>query len=130
MVETRAITKAQRARALASPLKVQQADPEAPAQYFVDWIEQQSRGVVGQPREDLVVTTTLDEPLEQRAAQALSRTVAAARGQGVEQGALMSVDGAGRIRAMVGGVDYVSSPYNRAVLSRRQTGRPGSPSST
>ena len=122
MVETRAITKAQRARALASPLKVQQADPEAPAQYFVDWIEQQSRGVVGQPREDLVVTTTLDEPMEQRAAQALSRTVAAARGQGVEQGALMSVDGAGRIRAMVGGVDYVSSPYNRAVLSRRQTG--------
>ncbi|WP_204315247.1 penicillin-binding transpeptidase domain-containing protein, partial [Klebsiella pneumoniae] len=42
--------------------------------------------------------------------------------QGATQAAVVAVDGAGRIRAMVGGVDYAASPFNRAVDAHRQAG--------
>ncbi len=38
------------------------------------------------------------------------------------QGALVAIDVDGAVRAMVGGVDYQKSQYNRAVTSRRQPG--------
>jgi len=34
----------------------------------------------------------------------------------------VALDGAGRVRAMIGGVDYASGPYNRAVDAHRQAG--------
>jgi len=48
--------------------------------------------------------------------------VAAARSQGVEQGALVSLDGEGRVRAYVGGANYLQSQYDRATQARRQAG--------
>jgi penicillin-binding protein 1A len=53
---------------------------------------------------------------------ALRKTVTAHEKQGVGQAALVAVDGAGRVRAMVGGVDYAKGPYNRAVDAHRQAG--------
>ena len=35
---------------------------------------------------------------------------------------MVSLDGWGRVRAMVGGVDYAKAPYNRAVDAHRQAG--------
>ena len=121
MVETGAITPAQRSQALKRPLKVYKTDPDAPAQYFVDWVDQQVRRTVGEPRQDLVVETTLDRGMEQSAAAAV-RTVAAQVEGGQVQAALVALDGSGRVRAMVGGTDYRSSPFNRAVAARRQAG--------
>src|SRR5262249_55087501 len=40
----------------------------------------------------------------------------------VSQGALVSVDGTGAVRAMVGGYDYASSQFDRASEARRQPG--------
>ena len=38
------------------------------------------------------------------------------------EGALVSIDADGAVRAVVGGADYQQSQYNRAVTSRRQPG--------
>jgi len=120
MVDTGAITPAERAHALAHPPKIYAADPARPAQYFVDWTDQQVRRLTGPPVEDLVVQTTLDMPMQQDAARA-AREVLAQERSGL-QAALVAVDSQGAVRAMVGGADYGASPFNRAVLARRQAG--------
>ncbi|MFN3523753.1 MAG: transglycosylase domain-containing protein [Phenylobacterium sp.] len=122
MVETGAITAADRAKALSRPARALRAAPALPAQYFVDWVDGQTRQIVGKPKQDLVVETTLDLSMEQAGAEAARATLAARKSQGIEQAALVAVDGQGRVRAMVGGLDYAASPYNRAVLARRQAG--------
>ena len=122
MADTGAISAAQRARALASPLRLRIADTTLPAQYFVDWVDQQRRQLIPRPAQDLVVETTLDLT-EEAGADAASRAVLTRdAAQGVEQAALVTLDGAGRVRAMIGGRDYHAGPFNRAVQARRQAG--------
>ncbi len=48
--------------------------------------------------------------------------MAAAKGSGVEQAAMVSIDGEGRIRAYVGGVSYLQSQFDRAAMAKRQAG--------
>ena len=122
MVETHAITPEQRADAFAHPVKVSKTLASAYIQYFVDWVDNQTRQLVGQPTQDLVVETTLDLPLDGLAANAVRATVAKDYNQGVQQAALVSVDGAGRVRALIGGADYGESQFNRAVEAKRQAG--------
>jgi penicillin-binding protein 1A len=122
MVETGAILPSDRARALSQSPKVWKTAPTAPAQYFVDWLDGQTAKLTGAPRQDMVVETTLDLPVEQAASDTASDTVARYAKQKVAQAAVVSVDGVGRIRAMVGGIDYSTSPFNRAVDAHRQAG--------
>ena len=123
MVDTGAITPAQRARALARPLKVQKRASTASARWFVDWAAPQAMRLAGgAARGDLVVETTLDLALQDRAAAALDAAVARGAGQGVQEGALVALDGQGRVRVMAGGADYDRSQYNRVVQARRQAG--------
>jgi penicillin-binding protein 1A len=122
MVATGAITPAQRTRAEAQTPKVWKLAANAPAQYFVDWLEPWTRQQVGNSRQDVVVETTLDLPTETAAGDAARVAVARFARQDASQVALVALDGQGRIRAMVGGVDYTASPYNRAVNARRQAG--------
>ncbi|MBI1196372.1 MAG: PBP1A family penicillin-binding protein [Phenylobacterium sp.] len=122
MVETGSITAAQRDKAAAQKPKVWATSPTAPAQYFVDWIDGQVRQMVPKPTADLTVETTLDGPMEQAAGAAAKAVVDAHKAQLTDQAAVVAVDGEGRVRTMVGGTDYVTAPYNRAVLARRQAG--------
>jgi penicillin-binding protein 1A len=122
MVETNAITEAQRRHAEAHPGRAFKEAPGAPAQYFVDWMDAKTRQLVGQPKEDLVVQTTLDSELETRAAEAAKAVVLGHARQGVQQAALVSLDGSGRVRALVGGVDYARSQFDRALDAHRQAG--------
>ena len=64
MVETGAITPAQRAQAAAKKPTVWRTAPNAPAQYFIDWLDGETRRLVGNPKQDLVIETTLDAQLE------------------------------------------------------------------
>ncbi len=121
MVETGAITSAQRAHALSRPLKVYRTDPSGPAQYFVDWVDQQARRTIGTPRQDLVVQTTLDASMEADAARAEESATRDREGAGLEA-ALVALDGSGAVRAMFGGETYVPNGFNRAVQARRQAG--------
>ncbi len=122
MVDTGAITAGQRDKALAEKPKVWKTSPTAPAQYFVDWLDGQTRAAVGPLKQDLVVDTTLDLPSEIAAGEAAKAVSARYAKQGVEQAAVVTLDGFGRVRAMVGGVDYQSAPFNRAADAHRQAG--------
>ncbi len=73
----------------------------------------------------LQVYTTLDPRLQALAQQVVTRGVEEARRAGlrVTQGALVAVEPrTGRILAMVGGVDFQRSQFNRAWQARRQPG--------
>ncbi|MCR5875246.1 PBP1A family penicillin-binding protein [Phenylobacterium sp. J426] len=122
MVETGAISPAQRAKALAETPRIWKTAPNAAAQYFIDWIDDQVAPVAGKVRQDVVVETTLDMPMEQAAFDAARSTVARHKAARAEQAAVVAVDGAGRVRVMVGGTDYVRAPYNRAASAKRQAG--------
>jgi penicillin-binding protein 1A len=121
MVETHVISAAQRARALATRPRVYDQDPALPAQYFLDWLDPQVRRSLGALNTDLVVETTLDLPMEQAGAASVQAVVEHDRTRG-EEAALVALDGEGRVRAMVGGSDYSTQPYNRATRALRQAG--------
>ncbi|MDO9247598.1 MAG: penicillin-binding protein 1A [Phenylobacterium sp.] len=122
MVRTRAITPEQRAEAFKTPVRVNPVLANQRAQYFTDWVDDQVRSLVGEPTEDLVVETTLDLPIQTAAEQALRRGVTGSKAQGVGQGALVAIDGEGRIRAYVGGSSYADSQFDRATMAQRQAG--------
>jgi penicillin-binding protein 1A len=122
MVETGALSSKARAAALAEKPKVWKRAPDASAEYFVDWMDAQARRRAGPLKQDIVVETTLDLPLERAAEEALRSGVSAGAAQGVEQGAVVTLDGSGAVRALVGGTDHVTAPYNRATDARRQPG--------
>jgi len=121
MAATGAITEAQAARAGAD-IAIPPRGGSAKG-WFAEWAADQAPAVVPQDT-DAVVRTTLD-PRWQAAAE--SRMGALLDGPGaaanVGQGAVVVLDAAsGAVRAMVGGRDFRTSPYNRAVLARRQPG--------
>jgi penicillin-binding protein 1A len=122
MVETGAITPAQRDKAAAQKPKVWNLAPTGGAQYFVDWVDGEVRRMVPKLNRDLTVETTLDQGMEAAAATAVRSGVDAWKGQGADQAAIVAVDGQGRVRALVGGTNHATAPYNRAVNARRQAG--------
>ena len=121
MVETGAITDAQAAKALAATPRVYKSSPDEPSQYFVDWVNAQFK-TMGPPKIDLIVETTLDERDEAAADAAAKSTIERFARNDVEQAALVSLDPQGRVRAMIGGADYSTNAFNRAVDAHRQAG--------
>lgn len=122
MVRIGAITPLERDEAFSTPVKVNPVWDSQRAQYFTDWVDEKVRSLVGEPTEDLVVETTLDLPIQIAAEQALLRGVEAARSQGVQQGAVIAIDGEGRVRAYIGGERYSDSQFDRVTQAQRQAG--------
>jgi penicillin-binding protein 1A len=122
MVRIHAITAQQRDDAFRTPITVNPVLANQRAQYFTDWVDDQVRQLVGEPTEDLVVETTLDLPLQAAAEQAVQSGVAANKAAGVQQAALVSLDGEGRVRAYVGGTNYLQTQFDRVTMARRQAG--------
>jgi penicillin-binding protein 1A len=121
MVEDGAITAA-RAQQEAASIRLPASPPVAPG-WFADWAADRAQSLLPSDA-DAVLHTTLDLRLQ---AVAEARLVALLDGPGqaagVSQGAVVALDAAsGAVRAMVGGRDYRQSPFNRAVLARRQPG--------
>jgi penicillin-binding protein 1B len=109
--------------------------PGLVAPYFVDYVQQEiaRRGDEDTDGDPTGLITTLDVPLQRFAEAAVARGVdeletrvprLRPRGTGERvQVVLLAVDPAtGGIRALVGGRDYRTSPFNRAGLARRQPG--------
>jgi penicillin-binding protein 1A len=119
MEEQELITPAE--RAAADPAGVEMVRPIERAhstRYFTDWVLPQLDILVDQEvSEPIEVWTTIDVAMQQQADAAVRANVP----QGA-QGALVTLDRDGAVRAMVGGLDYVSSIYNRATQATRQPG--------
>jgi penicillin-binding protein 1A len=91
--------------------------------YAADMVMDQLPGLIGNVKEDLVVETTLDMTLEKEAESSLDDVLGRdGKKLAASQASLVSVDGNGAIRALVGGRDYAESQFNRAVTAKRQPG--------
>lgn len=93
------------------------------SRYFTDWVVDQLPDHIGDVDSDLIVTTTLG-PLTQGMAEEALTTVMATEGpaKNIKQAALVAMSPDGAVRAMVGGINYGSSQYNRAAQAKRQAG--------
>ncbi len=110
-----------------TPNQAQETDPAAvrlapePRQnsvrYFTDWALPQLDSLIEATTAPIEVWTTLDLGMQSAAGAAIAANVPPGA-----QGALVSLDRDGAVRAMVGGTDYVSSIYNRATSAVRQPG--------
>jgi penicillin-binding protein 1A len=121
MAETGAITAAQ-AQTAAASIALPPSPTISPG-WFADYVAEQATNLLP-PNADATVRTTLDRGIEEIAEARLAALLdGPGVAAGVTQGAVVVLDPAsGAIRAMVGGRDYRTSSYNRAVLSRRQPG--------
>ncbi len=117
MAETGVISASEAADADVQGLKLAPEPKQNSVRYFTDWALPQLDTLIDETEAPLEVWTTLDLSM-QRDADAAIR----ANAPPGAQGALVSLDRDGAVKAMVGGKDYVSSIYNRATQAVRQPG--------
>ena len=115
-------TQAEKAKpSAARPTSVATTGPHG--RYFADWVMDQVQGFVGFTDRDLVVHTTLDPRLQRLAEDKVALALDLEGGSlNVRQAALVTMTPDGAVRAMVGGVDYTQSQFNRASQALRQPG--------
>ena len=111
------ITAEQAASVKPAQVKLAAEPPQDSVRYFTDWALPQLDGLIDETEKPIDVWTTLDLKMQRAATAAIIAN--APRGT---QGALVAIDRDGAVKAMVGGTDYVTSNYNRAVTSVRQPG--------
>jgi len=91
--------------------------------WALDYATTEAVRIAGQNAPDLVVRLTIDPRLQRAGAQTVREAIRiGGDSAGADQAALLSLSADGAVRAMVGGVDYDDSPFNRAVQARRQPG--------
>ncbi len=91
--------------------------------YVADWVESLMTTYLGDVKEDVIVHTTINWDLQKEAEFVIKEAVASHGGdRGFSQAAMVAMDVDGSVRALVGGVDYQQSQFNRAVTARRQPG--------
>jgi penicillin-binding protein 1A len=117
MKETGKISPAEAASADPKTVKLAPEPNQNSVRYFTDWALPQLENLIDEPNRPLEVWTTIDIKMQKAADAAI-----AANAPGNAQGALISLDRDGAVRAMVGGKDYVTSNYNRSVTALRQPG--------
>ncbi|ADB51960.1 transglycosylase domain-containing protein [Conexibacter woesei] len=122
------ITAAEYADDIEDPLPTQddltppQEKTQAP--YFTSWVRQQVVDHFGPFKAfsgGLKITTSLDLDLQTAAEQTISQMLPA--GSGLPSASLVAIDNkTGEVRAMVGGDDYTTRPFNLATQGQRQPG--------
>ena len=127
MVEAKFLTQGQIASALRNPATPVERANENMADYALDYGFEEVRqlaaeGKLGRHR-ILTVRSTIDRAL-QKHAEASSEAILQNEGKAynVRQSAVVVLDHAGGLRAMVGGRDYGQSQFNRAVQAMRPPG--------
>ena len=88
--------------------------------YWTDFVSDEIASRLGDViTDDLIVYTTLDGDLQERGAAVLRRHIANAADKYVGQGAVVAMSHDGALRAMIGGVNYQQSQFNRATAMRQ-----------
>lgn len=117
------ISEAMAKAALALPAQARHESGAGSINYVADYVMDVLAGAIGAIDEDIVVTTTIDQRLQMVAEGAIREELDQKGAKfGVTQGALVSIDPGGDIRALVGGRNYGESQFNRAVSAHRQPG--------
>jgi len=127
LVDAGYMTEGQVAAARRSPATpIDHSDEINSPNYFLDWAFDQSKQLIaeaGSTSNSFVVRTTIDPVLQSYAEDAVSSVM---RDNGerynATQAAMVVAEPNGQVRAMVGGMDYGKSQFNRAVSSLRQPG--------
>jgi len=123
MAQENYITEAMAKLALARPAQAIHEQGAGSVNYAADYVMDVLDDTVGAIDQDIVVTTTLNPALQASAEKALTDELdKKAIKYGVSQGALVSLDPEGAIKALVGGRNYAESQFNRAVAAKRQPG--------
>lgn len=117
MVDAGFLTKREAAAVQPQRVLPARADTLPTGTYFADWVLPTAREVAGDAGTEATVKTTLDRGLQATA----ERVVRQANLRGM-QAALVAMRPDGQVVAMVGGKDYRSSAFNRAVQAKRQPG--------
>jgi penicillin-binding protein 1A len=124
MVQAGYLSEGQVYGARMNPAKiVERGDGQSP-DYFLDWaFEEVQRLMRGKENHIVVARTTVDLGLQRAAEDALGQTLKQyGRSRNFNNGALVSMETDGAVRAMVGGKDYGESQFNRAAHAYRQPG--------
>ncbi|HUO54939.1 MAG TPA: penicillin-binding protein 1A [Rhodoblastus sp.] len=123
MAQAGFITEARAKEALAHPAHAVRGRDASSLNYAADYVMDVLDDTIGAIDEDIVVTSTINPGMQAAAERALDGVLAREGGKyGVSQGALVSLDPTGAIRALVGGRNYEDSQFDRAVAARRQPG--------
>lgn len=124
MVDAGYITSKEAARA--SRIKLDRKVVSAVGQsshYFSDWVVDNLDNLIGIPKEDIIVETTMDPQVQESTANILKTEVESnGKNFNVTQSASIVLRPDGSIVAMVGGIDYNKSEYNRVTQGLRQPG--------
>jgi penicillin-binding protein 1A len=127
MVTTGAITQAQADDAKAHPAVISDRASVDARNFFLDTAADQAKQLATQngtvPNADLIVRTTF-EPKLQEAARLAATDVIDKYGKKdrVHEAAVVMMKLDGAVSALIGGTDYDTSVFNRAVQARRQPG--------
>ncbi|WP_017931299.1 transglycosylase domain-containing protein [Robiginitomaculum antarcticum] len=120
MVRDRVITPAQRDAIYAQRIWVESPHNSGSENYAMDYAMIELTSFMGVPDEDIVVHLALDMRLQNAAEAAVATHLDPERR--ARQAAVITLDGTGGVRALVGGADYGQSQFDRATLARRQPG--------
>ncbi len=122
MLRAGSITQLQWENAITLPIGNENGGPIVDIRYFGDYVMNELPDIVKDGAIDVYVRTTLDYDLQKRAGYILRKHIRASKDKNVSQGALIVMDKKGAIKAMVGGVNYNKSQFNRATQALRQAG--------
>ena len=122
MVNNDALTERQMKYALTLPVGEDKSYKVQGADYFADWVYREVNDYIGERGNDIYVYTTLDQKIQENAEKILREAVLAAKNRNVSEGAVVVLNKSGEVKAMVGGIDYRKSQFNRAVTALRQPG--------
>jgi len=124
MVNSGFITEAQKNAAYTAPVTL--AEPTSAATefgYILDMVTERLGQILPDAPGDLVITLSIDADLQRQAAQTLAARIEKdGLPADATQAALVLIHPEGGVAALVGGVDYEASKYNRATQAKRQPG--------
>ena len=93
------------------------------ASYVLDWVAEQAAELVPDAIGDLVIETTINPELQTFAEETTNKVI---EEKGIDrkasQAAVVVMDNTGAVRALVGGLSYSDSQFNRALKGLRQPG--------
>lgn len=124
MVDEKYITLDEAREAANEPISFVSAEPDNPLLgHVADYVLGELQQLLPEVPRDAVVTITID-PEVQATVYASLKNVIETQGEtaGARNGASIVMDKSGRVLAMVGGLDYETSQFNRATQAMRQPG--------